>query len=131
MDADPNDRKGAFGSWFPVVLWAGVIFGLSSIPGSRIPAGPVSFSDKIAHATVYGILGGLAFRALARTTSLRLRTAVLFATLIAVGYGISDETHQLFVPERSADPADVVADLLGGCAGALVASRVLRRRRAP
>lgn len=39
--------------------------------------------------------------------------AILLATL----YGVTDEFHQLFVPGRSADRYDVLADCLGASLG--------------
>jgi VanZ family protein len=39
--------------------------------------------------------------------------AMLFAIAIGVLYGMSDEFHQLFVPGRSANIPDLVADALG------------------
>jgi VanZ family protein len=37
-------------------------------------------------------------------------------------YGFTDEFHQLFVPGRSADLRDVLADCVGGFAGAAMMS---------
>jgi VanZ family protein len=34
-------------------------------------------------------------------------------------YGLSDEVHQYFVPFRTADPLDLLADALGGALGVL------------
>ena len=41
---------------------------------------------------------------------------------VALGalYGISDEFHQIFVPERTAEIADAVCDFFGSAAGAAV-----------
>ncbi|MBD0319601.1 MAG: VanZ family protein [Gemmatimonadetes bacterium] len=43
-------------------------------------------------------------------------------------YGVSDEVHQSFVPGRSPDPLDWVADTLGVIAGVLAFFRFHRRR---
>jgi VanZ family protein len=45
------------------------------------------------------------------------REAVL-AVLLGILYGASDEVHQLFVPNRSSDVVDLLADTLGVMAGA-------------
>jgi VanZ family protein len=45
-----------------------------------------------------------------------LRVALL-AFLIAAGYGIFDEVHQLFVPGRSGDVFDWFADASGSVVG--------------
>ena len=95
---------------------------------------PVPFADKLEHGFVYGILGLLCFRAL-RSSRLSVARMILVGTAIALGYGISDEVHQLFVPGRSADPRDVAADVTGGCIGALLggwrARERARRRQQP
>ena len=42
----------------------------------------------------------------------------MMAVLIAVAYGVTDEWHQSFVPNRHADPRDLAADAIGACAAA-------------
>ena len=68
--ADPPGSR-PLSTWLPVVLWAGVIFTLSSIPGTRLPTIDLPQSDKIAHALLYGVLGGLLCRALDRSRAAR------------------------------------------------------------
>jgi VanZ family protein len=46
---------------------------------------------------------------------------------MASAFGASDEFHQAFVPGRTADVADWMADTLGAAIGALVATFALRR----
>jgi VanZ family protein len=116
--------------WLPPALWATVLFALSSVPGSDVPALPVSFADKIEHGLVYGILGILCFRALGRSFRLSIAAMVAAGTAIALAYGISDELHQIFVPGRNADPRDVVADAIGGLLGCLAAAGFRARRAA-
>ncbi len=77
---------------------------------------PPVVSDKAVHGGVYGLLGLLLLRALAsaewRGVTVR---AVLLAVAIAAVYGALDEWHQSFVPDRTAEWADVVADAAGAC----------------
>ena len=102
--------------WGPVLLQMALIFIASSIPNlGGLPGG---MSDKSGHAIGYGILGGVFLRALAggdvkKVTWGRAAVALLFAVL----YGISDEFHQSFVPGRSPDPLDVLADGIGAALG--------------
>jgi len=127
---DPT-RPRPLAAWLPVVLWAGVIFALSSISGTRLPAIDVPQSDKIVHALLYGVLSGLLCRALDRSrTRGKARSHLLLAILIATAYGISDEIHQLWTPQRSADWRDVVADASGAALGvmSLVAMRWMKFR---
>jgi VanZ family protein len=107
-----------------------VIFALSSIPGTRFPAIDLPFSDKLAHALLYGVLGGLLRRALDRTRAPKSAAAnVLLAILLATAYGVSDEIHQSWTPHRSADGRDVAADAVGATLGAtLVAMRWMKFR---
>lgn len=99
-----------------------MIFGLSSIPGSHIPDVGFSFADKVAHLLVYAGLGALCFRGLRRGGGrLGPDAAVGIAVLLTLAYGISDEAHQLYVPNRSTDVLDLAADVLGGLLGAMVA----------
>jgi VanZ family protein len=107
-------------AWLPVALWAALIFVLSSIPGTRLPKIDLPQSDKMVHALVYGMLGALLQRAQDMTVSRGRQRANLIATILLVSaYGVSDEIHQLWTPNRSADWRDVIADACGGTAGAL------------
>jgi VanZ family protein len=93
-----------------------LIFAASSIPNlQRLPGG---MSDKSGHSIGYAMLAGLLLRAFAGgrlrgVTWARGFLAILLATL----YGVTDEFHQLFVPGRSADRYDVLADCLGASLG--------------
>ena len=107
--------------WLPVLLWAGVIFALSSIPSLGTGLGvwdPIL--RKGAHVTEYAILAVLLVRALGRE---------LPALALGVLYAASDELHQSFVRGRHASPIDVAIDV-GGLALGLVAWRVSRRATA-
>lgn len=74
--------------------------------------------DKVAHFGAYFVLAVFTSRAL----HLKWRgvTAALGTFLLVVAYGISDEVHQSFVPGRSPDGLDVVADAVGAACGAVV-----------
>jgi VanZ family protein len=76
-------------------------------------------SDKWAHLLLYSGLGFFFARAEARGVgnppSLRV---VLIAIGFAAVYGLSDEVHQLFVPQRQFDLKDVAADVTGAGIGA-------------
>lgn len=117
-------------SWGPAVIWAAVIFGLSSLSGSNLPILPGQ-SDKLVHGTVYAILGALCFRAVTLTWTWPRRPAVAIATLLALLYGISDELHQMLTPGRTPDWHDALADVIGGLAGALIFAAVVPARRPP
>jgi len=102
---------------FPVVFWAVSIFVLSGIQGFPVSRTPFGF-DKIAHFVMFFVFCGLGWRALFhQSASEKLRRyALLGAFILAVAYGALDELHQVFVPGRSPDLYDLVADALGAAA---------------
>jgi VanZ family protein len=113
----------------PVVIYMALIFALSSI--SRPPDLPSGLGDKFGHTLLYAGLGILLARALAgglteRLTLSRAAAAVMYSVL----YGVTDEIHQMFVPPRHPDLADLAADALGATVGVamLLAAQALRSR---
>jgi VanZ family protein len=77
------------------------------------------------HVTEFGILAFLWYRALAwGALGWRGRIAVAVFVL-AAGFGALDETHQRFVPSRTASAMDVGWDSLGAALG-LAGRRVIR-----
>jgi len=105
-----------------------LIFGLSSI--SQTPAF-VGGVDKYLHAALYSGLAVLIVRALAGGWGRRVTIGIVVATIaIAAAYGVSDEFHQSFVPRRSVEAMDVVADTVGAsvAAFALYAWDIIRSR---
>lgn len=84
--------------------------------------------DKGVHFVEYAVLGWLCAAASSRTwpSASGWRTAAL-AILVAALWGLSDELHQAFVPGRSAEVADFVADSLGAFAGTVAWHSVSNR----
>jgi VanZ family protein len=92
----------------------GVIFYVSNQPDVSLPSGGW---DKGGHFLAYGALGTTMVRALAGGLPRRVtRTTALAAIAISTAYGVSDEVHQLFVPGRSSELADLLADAIGAIA---------------
>lgn len=123
-------RPSRLSLWLPVAALATVIFVLSSFP--YLPAPPGPYSDKWEHMAMYGLLSTLFLRALAGGRWIGVRAAVCVgAVVLATLYGVSDEVHQSFVPGRTADGWDVVADAIGAAlaAAVLLAWAIIRRRR--
>jgi VanZ family protein len=98
--------------WAPVLLWAGVIYYLSSIPSLNSGWGGWDLLfRKLAHITEYAVLAALLVRAFRRT---RASLAVLpWSAVLAVLYAASDEWHQSFVPGRGPSVVDVLIDSVG------------------
>ena len=92
-----------------------IIFALSAGPSLPLPR---LTTDKMVHAGVYAGLAALIARAFAGGLPKRITPGTaLLAVAVTVAYGVSDEWHQLFVPGRTADRADVLADAIGALVG--------------
>ena len=89
---------------WPVAIAALIFFASSR---SQIAGPPMEGSDKVGHFLVYGLFGTLMVR-LGRGWR-----AALVAVVIASAYGVTDEFHQSFVPGRSVEVADWLADTSG------------------
>ena len=108
--------------WIPVLLWAAFILTATSIP--TVPVAPAAGTDKLGHLAMYAVLGFLALRAAWDGTP---RTIAVTLAAIAL-FGAVDEWHQHFLPTRSAEFADWVADVAGATLGAgSLAALKLRR----
>ncbi len=115
--------------WIPAIGMAVLIFVLSSIPGTLFPLIDFPLSDKIVHASLFGVLAVTVAIPLHRmrpdASMLRI---VLISTVLAILYGVTDELHQLFTPHRSSDVLDVLADATGGFLGSVLYMTVAARR---
>lgn len=98
-----------------LILWTSVTFVLTSLPN---PEMPVHFllADKVAHLGFYGMMGALCglWR---RASGCSARQAVLGTLLFIAVAGAADEIHQQWIPGRSMELLDWIADLLGGGTG--------------
>ena len=110
----------------------GAIFYVSSLTNPPVPVG----TDKPLHWLAYLGLALVIVRALAGGLPRRIElgTAVT-ALLITIVYGATDEVHQMFVPGRTGDMYDLMADAGGALAGTaacwlwgLLGTRGSRRR---
>jgi VanZ family protein len=102
--------------WAPVVLWAAVIFVLSSIPDLGTGLGTWdTVLRKLAHLAEYAILGGLILRAARNAPA---------AVLLASAYAATDEVHQAFVTGRHGSPLDWLVDTAGAVLGVALAARL-------
>jgi VanZ family protein len=107
--------------------WAAVIFYLSHLPGVDVP--PLFFGkDKLLHASVFGILGFLTLGAMKTTVDGYRVFQPWLAVVLVIVYGVLDEFHQHFVPGRSPDIYDVMADAVGGMLGVWLSYRFIKAR---
>jgi VanZ family protein len=131
-----------FRSWWPAVLWACLIYVLSTDSFSAEHTGTVFFDifrwfapsltaeqfkpihfliRKAAHFTEYFVFCLLAFRGARGSRQGWRWTWGIAALSVAAGYSALDEVHQAFVASRTASPWDSLLD----STGAFVASLVL------
>lgn len=106
-------------AWYRTALYCACIFYLSSLPDPSALLPPwfnVPHADKLAHAVIFGGLVAIVAADLLRWKGRALATSAFFLlpVLFAMGYGLFDEVHQLYVLNRSFDLLDWFADAGGG-----------------
>lgn len=80
---------------------------------------------KIAHFSLYTILG-ITIMSFFCTIKMEDKKRVIITTIIGMLYAISDEIHQIFVPDRSPHVTDVMLDTLGVIFGVLIVLLVIK-----
>jgi len=110
----------------PPVVYMLLIFHFSS-ESNPMPQLTEHVWDKLLHTIEYSGLALLFARALAGE-SVTWLTAIIVATLLTSVYGATDEYHQFFVPLRSSDVRDWLADTLRAAFGAPAYTIVSARR---
>ena len=82
--------------WFPVILYSGIIFYVSSVPYVRTPLQEVQF-DKIMHILEYIPFGFLVARGLWNAKgSISGKTLLTAVFLVSFLFSAGDEFHQAF-----------------------------------
>ncbi len=95
--------------------WVVLTLTLTSIPHPDFHF-PFRFADKSAHFLFYGMMG-LLCALWRRESGAPVRRAVLEALLFVAATGAIDEVHQRWIPGRSMDVLDWMADVAGGGIG--------------
>ena len=98
----------------PMLVMMGIIFFLSHQPGDQLDVVDFPFLDKIGHFIFYGLLAATVL--LVPSRKFKRSRPVLTAAItvfVCVLYGVTDEFHQSFIPNRYVSVADIVADGLG------------------
>jgi VanZ family protein len=97
-----------------LAIGSGIMLGLLFVTSHPVPTG----WDKVAHFICFSVITALLWRGTAGRAPLAVLASV-------VAFGALDEVHQLFLPMRSAEFLDFVAD----AAAALAVCGVLFVRR--
>ena len=105
-----------------------LLFYLSHQPALHTPM-LFSAQDKVLHAGVYGLLGLLLLGAQRRPAKGYSGRQVSISVLLASLYGLSDEIHQYFVPGRSSEALDWLADTLGALIAVSLLAWLSRKRK--
>ncbi|MDD3813068.1 MAG: VanZ family protein [Desulfocapsaceae bacterium] len=96
-----------------MLLVMGIIFFFSHQSGNTLYLPPLPGADKICHMAIYGLLAMAVLWYFSPAKQLPLVKVALKTVLFCLVYGISDEFHQSFIPQRSVSGLDLLADLVG------------------
>jgi VanZ family protein len=90
-----------------------IIIILSIFPDKWL--GKLNYMDKLFHFAAYGLLSFILFFALYFQNKINLfkKYPSSFTLLITTIFGILNEIFQIFVPSRTANPLDVLSNILG------------------
>jgi VanZ family protein len=101
------------------LLPAGFYSGLIWFMSSRTVVVPVHGSDKTIHIIEYGIYGFLLTYGVFNIAK-DFKIPVLQVLILGIITGFVDEVHQYFVPGRSCDVFDLLADSIGLVSGLFI-----------
>lgn len=92
-----------------------IIFIQSSFPAVELPKVELFSFDKVVHAGIFGLLAALGYLSFINLNNKNTfsRSPYLWSAIVCILYGASDELHQYFVPNRSSEVLDWVADVAG------------------
>jgi VanZ family protein len=137
-------------AWWPALLWATLIFGMSTDTFSSEHTGSIiepilrwiypaitaeqfalihHLIRKAAHFTEYFIFALLLFRGIRGGRAGWRWSWGLLALFVAAVYSALDEIHQAFVASRTASPYDSLLDTLGAFAAIMFLFLWFRRQR--
>jgi len=111
----------------PLVIYWLILFILTTLPGNE--AISIGVNDKIEHFGAYGLLSAILYLNLffQKKIPLLRKYPATFTLLVASLYGMLDELHQIFVPGRTADVRDWLADFIGSLLAVLIVKFILEK----
>jgi VanZ family protein len=93
------------------IVWMVLIWTISSLPSSELPSFQVFGFDKIAHFSIYMIWGLLVNKHLLKVRT-HIVTSIAIYSLMCLCASL-DEWHQHYIPGRSVNVYDLLANLFG------------------
>ncbi len=111
----------------PLIIYWIVLFIATSLPSTHF-VDVFEISDKIKHFGAYFILSallGLNLHFQEKWKSI-VPHFLSYTFILCTIYGLLDEIHQIFVPNRSAEFLDWVADVLGTLLGVIVVKIIIK-----
>lgn len=113
--------------YLPLALYWAVLITLTSLPGRDLPN--IKVSDKIEHIIAFcGLAILLKMTLMVQNKFENFKKNSSLFTLIIIGiYAGLDELHQLFIPGRSCDILDWLADMTGAFIAAFLIGFILKK----
>lgn len=118
----------------PAISWLVIVTFLFCTSGTKFPK--IDWQDKILldkwiHLFLFFILVVVWCRVYYfKDDVTTLRKIFIIVTILSIIYGVAVEfVQELFIPFRSFDPGDIIADTIGSLAGFLMAVRLYIRNR--
>lgn len=90
-----------------------------------LPFSFVSRTDLLGHFLLFAAM------TIAIITFTRTKAQIIALSALTIAYGVALEFGQAYVPNRTFDAADALANIVGGIAGSLAALALLRLLKAP
>jgi len=111
----------------PLVVYWIILFGATTLPAASMPSFGVV--DKVNHLSAYFILAILLFLTLLFQQKIPFakNRVAAYALIICSLYGMLDEVHQIFIPGRSAEFLDFLADACGALLGVLLMNYLVKK----
>ena len=98
----------------PAIVIAVTIFILSNSPHPGLPELGIEWEDKIMHISAYFAFGiALVLFFVVNLQVPEIKKVAFITIFIGSFYGLTDEFHQYFIPGRSSEILDWIADVLG------------------
>lgn len=109
----------------PFILASIGIYYFSSLPQPPFVLTSFQWQDKVLHLIAYLSYGITIAIAIHSHQSFSLNKKVMIILMLGMIYALSDEFHQSFVPGRTSEIGDILADWIGITISAIIYRRIL------